>query len=369
MSKYKNNFLKWLFMLGTGGLAGFFDADDTDSTDKSTWRELFDKVKASNLGRKITGSGLTDAELQANEFNAQQAQIQRDFEERMANTAFQRQVADMKRSGVNPALAMSPGASGATVPSGSAASSVSPGSVGLPFSLSELIQIVTLPLQMKKMKADIKQTNVQTAGEELKNQYQSMVNGYYPQMTELTMNKIVSDIAGTQADIDLKSVQKRIGEFDAILREAEANKAETLVQARLDLMDAQTKEAKDAAAAHAARAAMDSIESTYMKNNNMKMGSNSLIALATAINGWLQNSDDGDVADIVVNEVKSWAEEHGFTNEDGSFIKFSDIRDDRAAQRSELAEKFKKGFGKVRQNRVYQKGRGYIKTARVLTGH
>lgn len=369
MSKYKNNFLKWLFMLGTGGLAGFFDADEDDPNDKSTWRELFDKAKGSNLGRKLTGSALTDAELQANAFNAQQAQIQRDFEERLSNTAFQRGVVDMKKAGVNPALAMSPGASGASVPSGSAASSVSPGSVGMPFSLSELIQIATLPLQMKKMKADIKQTNVQTAGEELKNQYQSMVNGYYPQMTELTMNKIVSDIAGSQADIDLKSVQKRIGEFDAILRAAEANQAEKIVQARLDLQEAQTKEAKQAAAAHAARAAMDSIESNYMRKNNMKMGSNSLIALATAINGWLKNSDDGDVADTVVHEVQSFAQQHGMTNEDGSFITLSDIREDRAQQRRELAEKFKKSFGKIRQNLAYVKGRGYIKTARVLTGH
>lgn len=363
--KFKNNFLKWLFY----AFVPFAMFEKDEDTGRSEVDDIADRFRGTNLGRKITGSGLTDAELQANEFNAQQAQIQRDFEERMANTAFQRQVADMKRSGVNPALTMSPGASGATVPSGSAASSVSPGSVGLPFSLSELIQIATLPLQMKKMKADIKQTNVQTAGEELKNQYQSMVNGFYPQMTQLTMDKIVSDIAGTQADIDLKSVQKRIGEFDAILRHAEANQAEKIVQARLDLQDAQTKEAKQAAAAHAARAAMDSIEAGYMSKNNMKMGSNSLIALATAINGWLQNSDDGDVADTVVHEVQSWAQEHGMTNEDGSFIKLSDIREDRAQQRRELAEKFKKSFGKVRQNRAYVKGRGYIKTARVLTGH
>lgn len=53
-------------------------------------------------------------------FNASQAQIQRDFEERLANTAYQRGVADMRAAGLNPYLAYSSG--GAFTPSGSSAS-------------------------------------------------------------------------------------------------------------------------------------------------------------------------------------------------------------------------------------------------------
>lgn len=63
---------------------------------------------------------------EAMEFNAREAQKQREWQEKMANTIYTRSVKNMKEAGINPILAASMGLSGASVGSGATANISSP---------------------------------------------------------------------------------------------------------------------------------------------------------------------------------------------------------------------------------------------------
>lgn len=80
-------------------------------------------VSNSNFGFNSIGSlakMFTGNSFDNSAFNAAEAQKNRDFQERMSNTSYQRMVKDLQRAGLNPILATHSG--GSTTPSGSSAS-------------------------------------------------------------------------------------------------------------------------------------------------------------------------------------------------------------------------------------------------------
>lgn len=140
-------------------------------------KSFWDMLGLGSLWNKLTGAGLTGAEREANmftsqenaiarEFNASQAQQQMAFQESMANTQYQRAVADMQAAGVNPALAYSQG--GNVAPSGAAASSSGVQSVtpNSGMSMSELLAALKLKKELKLMDAQVENVAADTANKQ-----------------------------------------------------------------------------------------------------------------------------------------------------------------------------------------------------------
>lgn len=114
-----------------------------------------------DLHRSISGSGLTTAEIQANEFNAAEAQKQRDWQTEMDNTKVQRSVQDMQAAGVNPAMMMGGSGVTASTPSGAAASAGAPrrGNV----SLDSIMNMAMIGQRFKESNANISNIKADTA--------------------------------------------------------------------------------------------------------------------------------------------------------------------------------------------------------------
>lgn len=186
-------------------------------------------VGAQFLGRRK----LTGAQQQQNTWNAEEAQKQRDFEEEMRNTSFQAQVKDMQAAGVNPALMYGgTGASGATVPSGAAASGSGDGMQLDPSSMiGSLMELALLGAQKENIEADTQSKKADAANKEANTERTKM-------LTPLEMQDIVSGINLRESEISRNEAENALDYANIALLESDAKVRDEFNQLNLELQRA-----------------------------------------------------------------------------------------------------------------------------------
>lgn len=187
----------------------------------------------SSIINRVTQDDLTGSESAMNAFNSEEAQKNRDWQEYMSNTSYQRATADMQAAGLNPALLMGRGSSGASTPSGSVAS----GSLGSsPIGLSEIMSILRFRKDLSMLDAQIKNIGADTVFKHAQANAATASAGLSGAQRELTMKQVKAfdpmneaQLNNLKADLENKDVQRRLSEANINLvdaqRQLEANNA------------------------------------------------------------------------------------------------------------------------------------------------
>lgn len=181
--------------------------------DVGNGKQLGDVLKSPYAA--ATQSELTGAAREQNEYTAQRE-----------DTQYQRSVADMQAAGLNPALMYQSGASG---------TSVSPSADNGAADIGQLMQIMTMPLQMAQMRANIDLTRAQEDLTKEKSVNQSKENNVFDERFDIWK---IATLAGSERD---KSIA-RLNDEQALRVIQEYNFAQELFS--LDKLEKQNFVAK-----------------------------------------------------------------------------------------------------------------------------
>lgn len=208
-----------------------------------------------SLWNRVTGRGQTNADLAAQDFSAQQAQINRDFQSAEAQKARQwqedfythyqspqAQVRQYQDAGLNPALmygrGATPAASASTASNGPSGDTAA--GVVTPADPSSLLNLV---FGMAKLPSEIDLLNAQADDFRAAATGKDIQNAYSPQILEQNLHKGEMDILNTQAAITTAQYQWALMSSQEQLNLVKANLTEAEIKDVLASADLKEKQA------------------------------------------------------------------------------------------------------------------------------
>lgn len=198
------------------------------------------------VGEMLASAGMAAVQLggsalqyygqrETNQANAEQAQRQMDFQERMSNTGYQRAVEDLRAAGLNPALAYSQGA--ANSPTGASAVMSNPwngAAQNAASTVQTMLNIQRQKAEIETLQATAHRTRVEAAATNTMTPLQAALLAVREvneklggRITEAEANTIADQIAArirnVQASTRGQNARAYLDELDAVGAENEAN--------------------------------------------------------------------------------------------------------------------------------------------------
>ena len=260
---------------------------DGFSSDSSSGTSLWDQFRAGieNWWKGFTGSGITERDKQLNAMNMQNVE----------DTA-EAQTKGYIKAGVNPALMY--GSSGQqTAPQSS--------STGGSGSLSDLMQVLLLPKQMKMMDAQTKNIEANSEKTLADTEQVKLALKYYPSLTEKTIAEMASRIDLNAQNISESQAREEVAKFEALIKKTESEYADVYFDLRNQGEAAKRDAALESAAESKARAAWTEFETQWTKDHNgARPSSSSLLALIEALTTFFGAESNQKQQGIIVRAVE-----------------------------------------------------------------
>lgn len=171
------------------------------------------RTSLGSLWNKLTGAGMTEAQQQ-----------QQDYQTEMSNTAFQRQVSDMQKAGLNPALMYGNGAgNGASTPSGPEVSGNG--------DIAGAVQLALLSKQAKLMDAQAEKATAEAG-------LTSRETAWKDKLSQATLDEVASRIGLNEAEIDAKQYDNALKKAQEIFTRTQNGWYGRMVQSQINANDA-----------------------------------------------------------------------------------------------------------------------------------